>query len=171
MGFSGYFGCCGMALFTPASNWTEEQHRLVREAFTRHFERSTSAQHPLAAYASVDEGCDAIAQGHIKAVIAGGYVIVYDVGSLWYSRALILFEEMVLRLGSRPRAVGDVPALLEELARLYECTAVVSGNAIARPGLTRVYERAGYWPVATRFYKGIAYGRSSQDNQEGSKQS
>ncbi|CAB3697882.1 hypothetical protein LMG3458_02488 [Achromobacter deleyi] len=156
-----------MASFIPASSWNGEQRCQVREAFTRHFEHMTSLGHPFAAHASVDEGCEAIAQGYIKAVIAAEYVIVYDTGNLWYSSALLLFEEMVVRLGDAPGAVSEVPALLDELAGLYGCAGVISGNAIARPGLTRVYGKAGYSPVATRFYKEIPIERSSESPQEG----
>ncbi len=139
----------------------------MKAAFARHFARMSQARHPFAAHAAVDEGYNAIMNGHIKAVIAAGYVVVYDIGSLWYSSAQLLIEEMVLRLGEVPGDVAAVPAMLDELARLYGCQGVVSGNAIQRPGLSRVYEKAGYMPVATRFYKEIPIERSSENNQEG----
>ncbi len=127
----------------------------------------TRAGHPFAAGASVEAGCVSIAEGHVKAVIVAGYVIVYDTGCVWYSDAIFLFEEMVLRLGDAPGPVADVPALLQALAHLYGCAGVIAGNAIHRKGLTRVYEKAGYVPVATRFYKEIPIERSSESIQEG----
>lgn len=137
-----------------AADWSEDQRRAVQEAFRGHYSSSLAAGRALAASCDPEEAFRSIESGAVQAVIADGYVIVYDFGQMWHSPVQVLFEELILRLpGFPPGNLSRAIEVLEKLAALHDCAAVAAGNGIGRRGLSGAYERAGYRPVAVRLYK------------------
>ncbi|WP_152554792.1 hypothetical protein [Bordetella bronchiseptica] len=133
--------------------WQETDWRAVAQVFQEHRERSLAAGLPLARLCEPEEGLASIRSGIVQAVIADGYLIVYDIGETWHSTSRFLFEEMVLRLPGRPGSLARVPRVLDGLAREHGCDAIVAGNGIGRAGMSAVYGRAGFQPAAVRFIK------------------
>lgn len=81
-------------------------------------------------------------------VIDNAYLIVYDVGSTWYSDMKYLEELMVLRIGPGS-SFAAVCLTLEYLAAKNGCEDIHVGGALAHSGraITRLYQRAGFEEV------------------------
>lgn len=95
----------------------------------------------------------AVLEGRIGAVLCDGYLLVYDYGNQWYSEKPVLIEQMLLRVSDRAGKFDDVVGVMKQLAVHHGCEGIVSGNAVSRPGLSRLYERAGFRQVGTTFYR------------------
>ncbi len=96
-----------------------------------------------------------IITGEIKAAIVGKFLIVYEYGPSPLLSSNILFEVIVVRLGSLPGDLSVIPKALEALARLHDCKHVVAGNSIRHRALDRVYERGGFKPLARQLMKEV----------------
>ena len=82
---------------------------------------------------------------YTSAVLDDSYLLIYNVGSPWYSTSSVLSEEMVLRLrpGSHFSVVTDY---LDDLAEHYDCDLILVGGALSRSSraITRLYQRQGF---------------------------
>jgi len=82
---------------------------------------------------------------YTSVVLDDSYLLIYNVGSPWYSTSSVLVEEMVLRLqpGSHFSVVTDY---LDDLAEHYDCDLILVGGALSRSSraITRLYQRQGF---------------------------
>ena len=95
---------------------------------------------------SQEYAVDQILKQEVDSVILDDtYLLVYSVGSPWYSRETVVSEDMVLRLspGSHFSVVTD---FLDDLANEHDASVILTGGALSRSSraITRLYERAGY---------------------------
>lgn len=81
----------------------------------------------------------------LAVILDDSYLLVYSIGSPWYSKSTVLVEDMVLRLapGSHFSVVTDY---LEDLAEQNDCDMILVGGALARSSraITRLYQRQGF---------------------------
>lgn len=94
-----------------------------------------------------DYAVEMIVQNIVDAVVIDeSYLLVYAVVKPWYSKnSYVVSEELVLRIGKGSH-FGSVVHTLEEIAKLHDCDAIVTGGALARSSraITRMYQRYGY---------------------------
>lgn len=77
--------------------------------------------------------------------IVGGYFVLYDTGTPWYSDKPILSELLIVRV--QPGGVlRDVARYLEQQAKLWDVSAVCIGTSFARSdkALARLWQSFGY---------------------------
>lgn len=95
---------------------------------------------------SLEEATRRIVEHEVQSVILdNGLLLVYSVGSPWYSAKVILAEEMVLRIGEGG-TFNDLCSLLDDLADEYNVACTVVGTALARNdrAVARLYEHNGF---------------------------
>lgn len=144
-----------MALLLGPEEWDRFHKAAVFTALEETLAAQAELGHPFAIHADLFAGYESIMEGKVKAVIAEDYLIVYDVGPTVFTNKSILFENLVVKLGKFPGRITAVPEALDQLARKHNCVAIASGNSVGRRGLSRVYERAGFKPLSTQFYKEV----------------
>ncbi len=89
---------------------------------------------------------DQIIRGEVDSVVIDdAYLLVYTVGSPWYTQELVVLEDMVLRIGSGS-TFSVVTDYLDGLAEEFNCKVQLVGGALARKprALSRLYQRSGY---------------------------
>lgn len=94
----------------------------------------------------IDYAVDQIISGNVPSVILDeAYLLVYNIGSPWYTQELILVEEMVLRIGKGSH-FSVVTDYLADLAEEHGCRVQLVGGALARSSraITRLYQRQGF---------------------------
>lgn len=94
----------------------------------------------------IDYVVDSIVTNELTSVVLDeAYLLVYTVGSPWYSKELVVSEDMVLRIG-KGSSFSVVTDYLDDLAEKYDAKIQITGGALARHhrAITRMYERAGY---------------------------
>lgn len=89
-----------------------------------------------------------ILQGHVKAALLEHYLVVFDIGGVWYNPELLYVEERLVLAVSPGGRLSDVTTFLEELARLNGAEYVGVGTALAHndEALSRMYSAEGYQP-------------------------
>ena len=88
-----------------------------------------------------------------RAVIHGGFLILFDIGQEWYSAKMLFCEKLVLKVYDYGQA-ETIPGILERLAEHYGCEAVLAGDALAGK-MTPHYEQAGWQHLGTTLMKEI----------------
>lgn len=93
-----------------------------------------------------------------RAVEVGDYLILYDVGTTWYSSKLHLIEELTIRFQKRHmNPVSEAVDALTFIARQEGASAIAVGDT--QIGLmTPYYLAAGFSPLGTQLFKEIDYG-------------
>lgn len=83
------------------------------------------------------------------------YVLVYDVGSPWYSREVMIEEMLVVRLATGTGTIDGVVSVLVALAAVHGAQGIAAGNSLARypRALERLYTRRGFQASGTTFYR------------------
>lgn len=135
----------------PFSTWTALERDAVLSSFVRHISDSRAKGIPWAYKACAEKAMQSVVDGEVEAVLLGDYVLVFSVGSDWYSHSTLLCEQMLIRVFRRGGTFKDVTRGLDELADIFACDQVVVGNGIGRPGLARLYQGAGF-VRANEFY-------------------
>lgn len=81
--------------------------------------------------------------------IVGGYLVVYEVGTPWYSNASILSELLIVRVG-RGGTIKGVAQFLRKRAKALGADFIAVGTAFAKsdPALSRLYQAQGFTPEA-----------------------
>lgn len=106
----------------------------------------------------------AMSQGRVW--FFGAYMVMVDVGSPWYSKKRVLFEELVLRVhrGDNTYSIEQVAqAGLDQLASHYGCEATEVGDSLA--GLmTPLYIAAGFKPHGTQLFKENTHGQVKESH-------
>lgn len=108
---------------------------------------------------SFEKACSAIdayiEQG--RAYVVGGYLVMTDVVTPWYSHDKVLQEWLVLKL-YKQGAVKDIPEALLEIARRQGCRSVISGDSSPVNIMSRAYEEAGWAPLTKSYTKEVIHG-------------
>ena len=94
-----------------------------------------------AAYAT-----EMIVLGGVDALILDeAFLVVYGVGSPWYSDRVFLEEKMVIRIGTGS-SFDAVCDLLDDLAEEHQANDILVGGALAKypRALSRMYQARGY---------------------------
>lgn len=132
-------------------DWSFDHHYFALEAMADHSAHAAK-DHPMNTPKSVQLTWDRIKSGVLGAAYVGtGYLLVYDVGPNWCTEEDILHECLLVRAlrgGSMPEALADIRALARDL----HCVGVSLGNGTGRPGISRLYERAGARKLNESFY-------------------
>lgn len=87
-----------------------------------------------------------IVLGGVDALILDeAFLVVYGVGSPWYSDRVFLEEKMVLRIGEGS-SFASVCDLLDDLAVEHDANDIIVGGALAKypRALIRMYKARGY---------------------------
>lgn len=92
-----------------------------------------------------------------RAVINDGYMILFDIGSPWYTPRRFLIEELILRIGPSIDGVRGAIRCLDELARLHECCAVAAGDTQVGYMVPH-YEAEGFHVLGQQLFKEIEHG-------------
>lgn len=94
----------------------------------------------------------AITEG--RCVFRGGYMILFDVGSDWYSNTKVLIEQLILKVypDNKEATVDDAIATLDLLKETYGCAAVIVGDTQIGY-MTPRYQAAGYQVLGTQLMK------------------
>ncbi len=90
----------------------------------------------------------------------GGYMVMVDTGSPWYTTKLCLLEELVMNVyrGDISFTIEQVAlAGLDQLASHYGCEATVVGDT-QRGLMTPLYIAAGFVPIGTQLFKENKHG-------------
>lgn len=102
---------------------------------------------------------DAAIAAHIRqaadtglAVVVDGYFILYCISPLWYTKKTFLIEEIILRIYPTDAPPSVAVQALEELRDLFDCTAVISGDAQAG-AMAAHYLAAGFVHLGSQFIK------------------
>lgn len=102
-----------------------------------------------------------IMTGAIPAVIVNEtYLVVYVVGSPWYTYKRVLEEQVVIRIYPGPGILNEVVTALEDIAAKSNCIGVSVGTALADNdvALCRLYERRGFQTECISLYKPLTQG-------------
>jgi hypothetical protein len=95
-----------------------------------------------------------------RAWIADGYLVLYDIGSDWYTDKVYLIEQLILKVYKTDEPVTTAIAFLEQRARLHGCVMVAAGDTQVGY-MTPKYQAAGYSVLGTQLYKEIAWDSSA----------
>lgn len=82
-------------------------------------------------------------------------IVVYDVIEQWFNREKYLTEILVLDITQKIAGIGRLAiTVLENLAKEYGCTYVVTGNSTQNSFIANTYKKCGY-SMYPSFYKKI----------------
>jgi hypothetical protein len=91
----------------------------------------------------------------------GGYMVMFEIGSTWFTPKRCLLEQIVLKVYPWDKTFTIeqvVHAGLDQLASHYGCEATVVGDT--QIGLmTPLYTAAGFVPIGTQLFKENTHGR------------
>lgn len=137
---------------TPFAEWSELQHLAATQAILAHEERMTD--HPFVSPGSSRLVAERLIDGTLRAAFMEGYLLIYDVGTSWCSTQPLLYEFLLVR-ALPGGSFADAVMGMRIIAQLNECSGVLSGNGVLRPGLARLYERAGAVKHAETYFIGV----------------
>lgn len=132
---------------------TLADHAVIMDALLKMLDKSPAPQMKYA-----DENT---ARAHLYTAIrdgmvwfVGGYMIMVDVGSDWYSNRKYLIEQMILKAYpfNKAATVRDAIAALDTLREHYGCVLTAVGDTQIGM-MTPLYLEAGYLPVGTQLIK------------------
>lgn len=135
---------------TEFSDWPPALREAAMQAMQAHADRNQG--YPAGGPFAFNTALRNLMDGTTKAaLIGGGYLLIYDHGPTWCSDETFLFEQLLVRMlpvGTFNAALAD----MVDLARHHGCKGVITGNGVLRPGLQRMYERAGFRHFNQSFY-------------------
>lgn len=132
---------------------TLADHAVIMHALLKLLEKSPAPQMKYADESTARAYLyDAIRDGRLWFV--GGYMILVDVGSDWYSNRKYLIEQMILKVypNHPDTTVHDAIAALDTLQEHYGCVMTVVGDTQIGM-MTPHYIEAGYTPIGTQLIK------------------
>lgn len=101
-----------------------------------------------------------------RAFFFGGYFVMVDHGSDWYTSKRYLIEQLILKVAPDDKSwhVDEIVNQgLDNLATRFKCHAVAAGDTqIGR--MTPLYHAAGYVTLGTQLMKESTYGIRSKSN-------
>lgn len=92
-----------------------------------------------------------------QVVVNDGYMILFDVGSPWYTTRRFLIEELILRIGPSEQGVSGAIRCLELLARSHECCAIAAGDTQVGYMVPH-YQAEGFTVLGQQLFKEIEHG-------------
>lgn len=108
---------------------------------------------------NVDKACAnasrAISEGN--AYIVGGYFVLAEAVSPWYSDVRVLQESLVMRVYPGGNAL-DVAKALQDIAARLGCSWVATGDMGKYQLMAKAYLAEGFQPQPPSFYKGVPNG-------------
>ena len=138
---------------TYCAKVSPSRFRRPDESDREQISRSLNAAVHLSLEATVSRLCtnqeyviDKILSGEVEAVVIdNAYLLVYAIGSPWYSLEVALQELLVLRIGTGSE-FSVVTDYLDDIAEVCGCSIILAGGALARNSraITRLYQRQGY---------------------------
>ena len=95
--------------------------------------------------------------GHVHAALLPHYLVVFDLGGVWYNKTLLCVEEKLVLCVNPGGNLREVTDFLEYIARLNGAAVVGVGTALAHNdrALSRMYSRLGYQPSGVTLIKHI----------------
>lgn len=99
---------------------------------------------------------EAVVKGEVNSVVVEDtYLLLYHFGTPWYSKDVMLEEQLVLKIHEGGGRFSDIPRALEGLAKHHGAVGVFTGTALASSNraLSRLYQREGFTPEAVALYK------------------
>jgi hypothetical protein len=95
--------------------------------------------------------------GRVHAALLPHYLVVFDLGQVWYNKTLLCVEEKLVLAVSPGGQLREVTDFLEYIARVNDATLVGVGTALAHDdrALSRMYSRLGYQPSGVTLTKRI----------------
>ena len=133
-------------------DFTPEERGLAYKAVWQHVERHK--QHPFAEPDSYITITSRIQDGTLKAALIAGYFVVFDVGPTWCTTGNLLYELLLLRVTTDGGFDAYVDGLVE-IAKAHDCSSIMTGNGVLRPGLRRQYERRGFSLINESYYRRV----------------
>lgn len=84
----------------------------------------------------------------------GGYMVMVDVGSDWYSNEEYLIEQIILKVypDDKTATVHDAVAILDVLRKKFKCVMTIAGDTQIGY-MVPVYEAAGYTYAGAQLVK------------------
>lgn len=126
----------------PFADWTPAQHAAAFTVMKAHSDAMVGVV-PSCRPDSTEVCFSRLFAGELQACLIAGYVLLYDVGPAWSTKENLLYELLLVK--AQPTGNFDEYVQgLRYLAALHNCIAVETGNGVLRPGLRRLYERAGF---------------------------
>jgi hypothetical protein len=89
-----------------------------------------------------------------RGFVLGGYFIMVDIGSDWYTPACYLIEQIILKIdpADKTATVRDCIAALDKIADIFGCSAIAVGDTQVGY-MTPLYHAAGYTTLGTQLMK------------------
>jgi len=136
----------------PFGEWDAAQKLAAMRALIAHGKRMAS--HPFVVPNSPGIVWGRLKRGELRAALMDGYLLVYDVGAPWSSKQELLYEFLLTR--ALPGGTfNDAIEGMRYIAKVNGCIGVISGNGVLRPGLSRLYERAGAVKHCEAYFIGV----------------
>jgi hypothetical protein len=127
----------------------------VRSALARLQAKSPAAQMK---YTDLDTAMLHIEGNYLhRSRVVGGYFILFDIGSPWYSKERFLIEDIILRIYPTEFPVTVAIDALSTLATMNNCTAVMAGDTQIGH-MVPLYQAAGFVTLGTQLIKELDYG-------------
>lgn len=149
---------------TRAEAWSAEQFTAAKAAVFAHGVRNSDhvfGKNPRTAQITWDR----VVSGVLLAALCDGYLLVYDVGPTWCTEESLLYELLLVR--ALPGGTfQDAIAGMHDLAKHHGCYGIHVGNGVLRPGLRKLYERAGFGKLSEAYYLEVDYGKFQRSAQE-----
>lgn len=129
---------------------------LVTEALLKL--RDYASQYKWANAIDFDKACASVQQTYDDgcAYVVDGYLVLIDVIQPWYSNDKILQEWLVLKLEHiEGQSVDSIPPALLAIAKERGCKSVITADSSPVNIVAGAYQRAGFTPLTTSFFKVI----------------
>lgn len=94
----------------------------------------------------------------LRAALVAGYLVIYDIGASWCSEDDLLHEYLTIRMDAAP-SFTEYVAGLRYIAEFNRCVGIITGNAVLRPGLRKLYEREGFVKQNEAYFLGVQHGQ------------
>lgn len=136
----------------PYVEWDQCDTGLVLGALSRHSVRMKG--HPFWSDDSLGITLGRLRRGELRAAIMDAYLLIYDVGPAWCSEQPLLYEYLLIRI-TAGGSFEDAIAGMRYIADANGCTGLITGNGVLRPGLRKLYERAGAVKHGETYFLGV----------------
>jgi hypothetical protein len=133
--------------------WDRFETAAIFDALYKSHERHLAAGNPIAQVSDPAVAYRRIITGEQDALLADGYLVVFDVGPLWSGEKLVVNELYVCATSLAHGKLHSPVKALEAVAIARKAHGVCVGNASGDPRLDGFYTRLGYKEIGNQFYK------------------
>lgn len=129
----------------------EEDLEAVRRAYQWMLDNSPG---PQMRFSDIDTVMEYIATASQegRAFVWEGYLLLFHIGSPWYSKKLYLIEELVIRIHKTDKTSTQAVGMLEGIARAGGCVLMAAGDTQVGH-MAKIYTAEGFAPIGTQFVK------------------